>query len=127
MSDVARLYGRGCEDPPEEQDRREKNLARFRRGRRAGDLVRGLFLRLDAARPGTAWIDFDGTALLAALPPSLAVTTQASGGRGEAAERFPLRPGDICVFRLESLHPEPVLRMLSPEEAAQNRHLSIRV
>jgi len=95
--------------------------------------VRGTFLRLEASRPGTAWINFDDSTLLAALPqelisPALAAmqTRGASSPPGAKARPFPLRTGDLCFFHLQALDPEPVLRMLSLAEAEAHR-LSLRV
>lgn len=132
MTRDIRISGQGREesqDPPGQKE----NLARFRRGRRAGDLVRGTFLRLETGRPGTAWINFEGSTLLAALPqelipPALAVMQAkgASSPPGAKARPFPLRTGDLCFFHLQALDPEPVLRMLNRAEAEAHR-LSLRV
>jgi hypothetical protein len=99
-------------------------LARFRRGRRKGELVSGIFVSLEPLSPGTAWVDFEGDKLLALLPEGWAEPAGRifdgrdaradSGGAGEGD--FPLQPGNLCFFVLEELEPELVLRMLRPEE-----------
>ena len=104
--------------------KREGSLARFKQGRKAGDLVRGVFLRLEPASPGTAWVNLEGEELLAQLPEELSdLARRILAGRGVGAmptgldeSDFPLRPGSPCYFILEALDPEPVLRMLSQKE-----------
>lgn len=104
--------------------KREGSLARFKQGRKAGDLVRGVFLRLEPASPGTAWVNLEGEELLAQLPEDLSeLARRILAGRGVGAmptgldeSDFPLRPGSPCYFILEALDPEPVLRMLSQKE-----------
>ena len=119
MADNVKIY-----DGSHRQDnftgQRRHNLVRFKKGRRAGDAVKGVFLGLEAAAPGTAWINLEGESLLAELPPELAKTAKLiAAGKGVGAtptgiteKHFPLRHGDQCWFVLEQLEPEPILRML---------------
>ncbi len=123
MSDDLRIYGRGAGGGAYQDERRE-NLARFRRAHKPGEIVRGVFVRLEHAAPGTAWVNFEGSSLLAGLPPDLAeAALLIAKGQGAGAmptgvreADFPLKNGDVCYFALESLEPEPVLRMLGLHE-----------
>lgn len=119
MADDFKIYGRGA-GLGQGFSRPGSGLERFKRGRRAGDLVRGIFLRLEAASPGTAWVKLEGEELLAQLPENLQglarsiLAAQGVGADpGGPTERdFPLQHGDSCFFVLEALEPEPLLRML---------------
>ncbi|MDL2307532.1 hypothetical protein LJC48_05855 [Desulfovibrio sp. OttesenSCG-928-C06] len=118
MSDDFRIYGRstgggGYQKPG-------SGLERFKKGRKQGDVVRGVFISLEPASPGTAWVNLEGEKLLAQLPPewaALARSIAAASGvgaqpGGPSENDFPLRHGDTCFFILEALEPEPHLRML---------------
>lgn len=89
MSGTSRISGHGG------QPGRSASLARFCRGRAAGDVVSGLFLRQETESLGRAMLE--GEELLAYMPEG--------GVRPVAGERV--------FFRIESLHPEVVLRLLS--------------
>ena len=89
MSGTSRIGGYGG------QPGRSASLARFCRGRAAGDVVSGLFLRQETEQLG--WAMLEGEELLAHLPED--------GVRPVAGEQV--------FFRIESLHPEVVLRLLS--------------
>lgn len=120
MSDDIRIYGGGGGQGGGPRERRAEALARFKRGRKAGDLVQGVFLRLEPVPPGTAWVSLEGAALLAALPDELAeLARRIAAGQGAGATPtgvteadFPIRRGQPCYFVLEALEPEPLLRML---------------
>ncbi|MDR2893172.1 MAG: hypothetical protein LBV80_08840 [Deltaproteobacteria bacterium] len=122
MSNDFRIYNRPLvgRAPERQEGRKDQRLLRFKRGRRPGDIVRGIFLRLEGAAPGTAWVNLEGEELLAELPPDLAELSRLIlAGRGVGATPtgvteadFPLRAGSDCYFVLEKLDPEPVLRML---------------
>lgn len=125
MSDDIRIHGGGGQAQGGDQRRRRSEaLARFKRGHKDGDLVQGVFLNLEAAAPGTAWVSLEGAALLAALPAELAdLARRIAAGQGAGATPtgvteadFPIKRGQSCFFVLESLEPEPVLRMLSASE-----------
>jgi hypothetical protein len=100
--------------------KKESSLMRFKRGRVQGEIVSGVFVSLEPAAPGTAWVDFEGDKLLAVLPeewakPARRIVSGMGAGSVPAeadAKDFPLRPGSRCYFTLEALEPEPVLRML---------------
>lgn len=121
MSDDFRIYGRHSGQGAYQGQKSGENLARFKRTHKTGDMVSGLFIRLEPANAGTAWINFDGAMLLAGLPRELAdLAILIFKGQGAGAtptgvreEDFPLRHGDTCYFILEATEPEPVLRMLS--------------
>lgn len=121
MSDDIRIYGGGGrQHEGDPRKRRAAALQRFKRGHKSGDMVRGIFLNLEPASPGTAWVSLEGAALLAALPDNLAQTARLiAAGQGAGATPtgvreadFPIKRGQTCHFLLESLEPEPVLRML---------------
>lgn len=102
------------------------SLERFKRGRKPGMLIEGIFLRLEPASPGTAWVNLEGETLLAALPDDLSeiarlnLSSKGVGAKSSTETRpFPLAEGAACVFFLEKVEPEPVLRMLGPGTAAR--------
>ncbi|MDR1241441.1 MAG: hypothetical protein LBM00_01445 [Deltaproteobacteria bacterium] len=109
--------------------KKESGLTRFKRGRVRGEIVSGVFVSLEPAAPGTAWVNFEGDKLLAVLPEEWAKQARRIvSGKGlgaasaEAGEKdFPLRPGSQCYFALEALEPEPVLRMLGLDPLADAR------
>lgn len=95
MNDSSRIQGQGPGFGGfSQRDRHRGDVSRFRKGRSAGDTVRGLFLRMENNTMG--WINLEGEELLAQLPPE--------GPRPE--------PGDAVLFVIEALEPEPVLRLL---------------
>lgn len=121
MSDDIRIYGGGGQGPGgDPRRRRAEALTRFKRGHKGGDLVTGVFLRLEPVQPGTAWVSLEGAALLAALPEELAdLARRIAAGQGAGATptgvteaNFPIQRGQACYFIVEALEPEPVLRML---------------
>lgn len=128
MSDDMRVYGRSGQEQAggDPRQRRAEALKRFRGRHSAGDLVQGIFLNLEPASPGTAWVNLEGAALLAALPEDLAaLAARISAGQGAGATPtgvteadFPLKRGQACYFVLEALEPEPVLRMLGHSDAS---------
>lgn len=73
---------------------RSASLERFRRNRQVGDVVSGVFLRLETETSG--WTLLEGEELLAHLPPE--------GPRPQE--------GEAVFFRIESLTPEVILRLL---------------
>lgn len=101
------------------------DVRRFIRAHQSGDIVYGHFVRLEGGAPGTAWVNLEGEELLAQLPETLAVLAAhivsgfGVGTRptGMTLADFPLQPGDRCMFLLESVTPEPRLRMLYGDEA----------
>ena len=130
MSDDIRIYGGGGQPQGDDPRRhRAEALSRFKRGHKSGDLVTGVFLRLEPVPPGTAWVSLEGAALLAALPDEMAeLARRIAAGQGAGATPtgvteadFPIKRGQSCYFVLEALEPEPVLRMLGsggPKAAA---------
>lgn len=100
MSGSSRIGGYGGQCGTGGGSGRSAALARFCRGRKKGDVVSGVFLRLETEDLG--WARLEGEELLAHLP--------ASGVR-------PV-PGDRVFFMVESLAPEVVLRMLAPDSPA---------
>lgn len=104
-------------------------LARLRQRHKPGDIIPGIFLRLEGSAPGLAWVNLEGADLLAVLPPELAEPARLLiRGRGVGAiptgvreDDFPLQAGDDCLFMLETASKTPCLRLLPPdalEEAA---------
>lgn len=125
MSDDIRIYGGGgYPQGGDPRQRRAEALARFKRGHKSGDLVTGIFLRLEPVPPGTAWVSLEGAALLAALPDELAaLARRIAAGQGAGAvptgvseADFPIKRGQSCYFVLEAVEPEPILRMLGTGE-----------
>ncbi len=100
MSGTSRIGGHGGQFGGGGQRERSAALARFCRGRKQGDVVTGVFLRLETETLG--WAMLEGEELLAHLP------EEWSGGEN------PPSPGDRVFFRIEALAPEVVLRMLAP-------------
>ena len=99
MSGSSRIHGSGgYAGTPGDQPSRSASLARFCRGRKRGDVVSGVFLRMEADNLG--WALLEGEELLAHFP-----ETWGEGGS------CPL-PGDRVFFRIEGLVPDVVLRML---------------
>lgn len=124
MNDDIRVYGGEGRQQGKDRRHRAEALARFKRGHKTGDLVQGVFLRLETVPPGTAWVSLEGAGLLAALPDDLSgLARHIAAGQGAGAAPtgvteadFPLRRGQTCYFVLEAVEPEPVLRMLSATE-----------
>lgn len=120
MEQLGRIFNRGIY--VQERNGSNKNaLARFKRGHKAGDIVSGIFLKLEPLNPGTAWVNLDGEELLANLPQDLAAAAKellkaldgaSSIHRADLEKRFPFQAGDTCLFVLERLEPEPALQML---------------
>lgn len=100
MSGTSRIGGYGGFSGGRQDTGRSASLARFCRGRKVGDIVSGVFLRLENETLG--WALLEGEELLANLP--------AEGPRPE--------PGAPVFFRIEALHPEVTLRMLSGDSPA---------
>ena len=100
MSDGTRISGYGSYAGFSQQRERSASLERFRRGRREGDIVSGVFLRFENDHAG--WAQLEGEELLAALPPD--------GPRPDI--------GAPVYFRVEALLPEVVLRMVSATDPA---------
>ena len=99
MSGTSRIgggYG-GFSGSGQKRDR-SAALARFCRGRKTGDVVSGIFLRMETESLGVAMLE--GEELLAQIPPELV-----------AEGAFPA-PGEQVFFHVESLVPEVVLRMI---------------
>lgn len=123
-----RIYGRSGQEQAggDPRQRRAEALKRFKGRHRAGDLVQGIFLNLEPASPGTAWVSLEGAALLAALPEDLAaLASLIAAGQGAGAmptgvspADFPLKRGQACYFVVEALEPEPILRMLGHTDAS---------
>ena len=102
MSGTSRIGGYGGNFGGGGREGRSASLARFCRGRKQGDVVSGVFLRLESENLG--WALLEGEELLAHLP--------GSGPRPEE--------GSQVFFRIESLAPEVVLRMV-PGDAVEAR------
>ncbi|MDL2285322.1 hypothetical protein LJB93_01100 [Desulfovibrio sp. OttesenSCG-928-F07] len=125
MSDNFKVYGQGSGNARYNNPRKE-NLEHFKKGRKPGEVVKGVFVRLDFPVPGTAWVNFEGALLLSSLPAGLAdIAKRIAQGQGVGAlptgvreGDFPLKSGDTCFFVLETLEPEPVLRMLQLDYAS---------
>lgn len=102
MSGPSRIGGYG--GYPDSGGRRDRSvsLARFRRGRKQGDVVSGVFVRRETEALG--WALLEGEELLAHLPEDWGTS-----GTGPV-------PGDRVFFRVEALAPEVVLRMLTPTD-----------
>lgn len=103
MNGASRIGGRSGQYRPATRgggDGRSASLARFRRGRKVGDVISGIFLRRETETLG--WALLEGEELLAHLPDE--------GLRPAAGERV--------FFRVESLEPEVVLRLLTGDEPA---------
>lgn len=97
MSGSSRIGGSGSPGGSGGLDRRgdrSASLERFRRNRKVGDVVSGVFLRLETETSG--WTRLEGEELLARLP--------AEGPRPQE--------GETVFFRIESLAPEVTLRLL---------------
>lgn len=95
MSDASRIHGQGTGFSGfDERQRPKGDVARFRKGRGAGDTVRGVFLRMET--PEMGWINLEGEELLARLP----------------GEGIRPSPGDAVLFVIEAMDPEPLLRIL---------------
>ena len=100
MSDTSRVSGFGGFSGGGQEKGRSTSLVRFCRGRKLGDIVSGVFLRLESETLG--WALLEGEELLAHLP--------AGVSRPEV--------GSSVFFRIEALYPEVTLRLLpaaSPE------------
>lgn len=100
MSGTSRIGGYGGFSSGGQDKGRSASLARFCRGRKIGDVVSGVFLRLETESLG--WALLEGEELLAHLP--------AEGPRPE--------PGSPVFFRIEALLPEVVLRILAGDSPA---------
>ena len=99
MSGSSRIHGSsGYAGTFRDQPSRSASLARFCRGRKRGDVVSGIFLRVETGNLG--WALLEDEELLAHFP-------ETSDGGGA----YPL-PGDRIFFRIEELVPDVVLRML---------------
>ena len=101
MSGTSRIGGYGNQTGGDRQQSRSASLTRFCRGRKQGDVVSGTFLRLETEQFG--WALLEGEELLAHLPENWAEDP----GDGH----YPA-PGARVFFRIESLVPDVVLRML---------------
>lgn len=99
MSGTSRIGGYG-DFSGDGRGGRSASLARFCRDRKTGDIVSGVFLRLETENLG--WALLEGEELLAHLP--------AEGPRPET--------GSPVFFRIETLRPEVVLRMLPGDSPA---------
>lgn len=97
MSGTSRIGGYGGYSGSGDTPGRSAALARFCKNRKRGDVVSGQFLRLETE--GLGWALLEGEELLAHLPED--------GPRPS--------PGDRVFFIVESLYPEVVLRMVTPE------------
>lgn len=75
----------------ESEGRAQDRAARFRKGRKPGDTIRGVFVR--SGPPGHGWVEVDGHLLLARLD----------------AEAF---EGQVLLFVIERLEPDIMLRLL---------------
>lgn len=97
MSGTSRIGGYGGFSGSGGKQDRSAALTRFCRGRRVGDVVSGVFLRMETEDLG--WALLEEEELLAHFP----------------AESVRPAPGDRVFFKIDSLHPEVVLRMLTRE------------
>ncbi|SBW09406.1 hypothetical protein KL86DPRO_50160 [uncultured delta proteobacterium] len=104
MSGTSRIGGYGGYAGTGGKDSRSASLARFCKGRKQGDVVSGVFLRLETETLG--WALLEGEELLAHLPENW----QGAEDWREGGNRP--SPGDKVFFRIEALRPEVVLRML---------------
>ncbi|MCC8194391.1 MAG: hypothetical protein LIP28_07075 [Deltaproteobacteria bacterium] len=98
MSGTSRIGGSGGYAGTGGRQSRSPSLVRFCRGRKQGDVVSGEFLRLENDSFG--WALLEGEELLAHLPEDWG-----EGGNQPS-------PGDRVFFRIESLVPDVVLRLL---------------
>ena len=99
MSGTSRIGGSGGYAGTTGGQSRSGSLARFCHGRKRGDVVSGIFLRMETDDLG--WALLEDEELLAHLPEN----------RAKGSIR-PL-PGDHIFFRIDALAPEVVLHMLS--------------
>lgn len=99
MSGTSRIGGYGGGSGSSRQRDRSVALTRFCRGRKAGDVVSGTFVRMETESLGLAILE--GEELFAQIPAEL------------VAKGAVPAPGERVFFRIEALVPEVVLRMLS--------------
>lgn len=102
-----RVSGQGPGSSREGDRRPDDRAARFRRARRAGEILRGFVTHRETA--DLAWLEIDGAPLLARLPGNV-----------------PL--GREVLLLVEALFPDITLRRLpDPDDQAAPRRLNLRV